>query len=104
MLVGRPFRPGWPAELRAPELPLDVRPVLQQLMAPRPGEAFDSMATVAAVLRDVALMVAARTAAPATEPSPAAESGGRPGRAVLVGLVLLLVLATLASVFFRGMS
>lgn len=38
MLVGRPFRHGWPAELRVPELPVDVRPVLQQLVAPRPGE------------------------------------------------------------------
>lgn len=103
MLVGRPFKHGWPAELRVPELPVDVRPVLQQLVAPRPGEAFESMATVAAVLRDLALMLAARTTAPATEPSPAAESGGGPGLAVLVGLVLL-VLATLAWAFFRGMS
>jgi len=76
--------------------------VLQQLVAPRPGEAFDSMATVAAVLRDVALVVAARTAAPATAASPAAVSGGWPGRPVLVGLVVLLVLATLAWAFVRG--
>ena len=102
MLVGRPFRHGWPAELRVPELPVDVRPVLQQLVAPRPGEAFDSMATVAAVLRDVALVVAARTAAPATAASPAAVRGGWPGRPVLVGLVVLLVLATLAWAFVRG--
>jgi len=102
MLVGRPFTSGWPAELRVPELPVDVRPVLQQLVAPRPGEAFDSMATVAAVLRDVALVVAARTAAPATAASPAVESRGWPGRAVFVGLVVLLVLATLAWAVFRG--
>lgn len=62
MLVGRPFKQGWPAELRVSELPVDVRPVLQQLVAPRPGEAFDSMATVAAVLRDVALLVLATLA------------------------------------------
>ncbi len=59
-------------------------------------------ATVAAVLRDVALVVAARTAAPATGASPAAVSGGWPGRPVLVGLVVLLVLATLAWAFVRG--
>lgn len=104
MLVGRPFRPGWPGEIRVPELPADVRPVLQRLVAPRPGEAFESMATVAAVLRDLGLVVAARTSAPDTEPSPTAGSTSGSGRAMLVGLGVLLVLATLAWVFFRGLS
>lgn len=104
MLAGRPYKPGWPGELRVPELPNDVQPVLQQLLAPRPGEAFDSMATVAAVLRDVGLVVTARSTAPATAPSPVADSQGGSGRAMLVGLVVLLVLATLAWAFFRGMS
>ncbi|MEQ1729968.1 MAG: protein kinase, partial [Vicinamibacterales bacterium] len=106
MMVGRPLRTGWPAELRLPELPLDVRPVLQSLVAPRPGEAYESMATVAAVLRDLALVVTARTSAPAAELLPVTEPDdrGRSGTAVVVGLVVLLVLATLAWAFFRGMS
>ncbi len=101
MLVGRPFRPGWPAELRVSELPLGVRPVLQRLLAPRPGDAFESMATVAAALRDLVLVVAARTSAPAAEPSPDVDGRGGPGRAMLVGLGVLLVLATLVWAFFR---
>ncbi len=104
MLVGRPFQPGWPAELRLPELPLDVQPVLQRLLAPRPGDAFESMASVAAVLRDLALVVAARTSMPAAEPSPDVDGRGGSGRALLAGLVVLLGLATLAWALFSGVS
>jgi len=103
LMVGRPFRPGWPAELRRPDLPLEVRPVLERLLAPRPGDAFESMATVAAELRDLVLVVAARTSAPAAEPSPDGDGRGGPGRAMLIGLVVLLVLATLAWAFFRAL-
>ena len=104
MLVGRPLKPGWPAELRVPELPLDVRPVLERLVAPHPGAAFESMDAVAAVLRDLVLVMTARTSAPAAEPASVADADGRSGRAVLVGLAVLLALATLAWAFFRRVS
>lgn len=100
MLMGRPLVAGWPAELRAPALPPEVQPVLQQLVAPRAGEAFESMATVAAVLRDVARAVA-RPSTPAVEPVLASAEPGSPGRALLVGLGALLALALGAWALFR---
>ena len=102
MLVGRPLKAGWPSELRVPELPIEVRPVLQRLVAPRQGEAFESMATVAAVLRDLGLVVAARTAASASEAAPADPERRGFGTAAAVGLVVLLVLAVLAWALVRG--
>lgn len=106
MLVGRPFKSGWPAELRVPELALEVRPVLQRLVAPRQGEAFESMAAVAAVLRDLVLVAAARASGAATAAVPVTEPDvrGGSGRAMLVGLGVLLVLAGLAWAFVRSVS
>ncbi len=104
MLVGRPYRPGWPAELRAPELPVDVRPVLQRLLAPRPGEAFESMSTVAAVLRDLGLVLAVRTPVPPAGATSAPEGRGASGTAVVAGLVVVVVLVALLWALSGGVS
>ena len=55
MLVGRPLRVGWPAELRLAEIPAEAQPVLHALTSSRAGEQYESMATAAAALRDLAV-------------------------------------------------
>ena len=55
MLVGRPLRLGWPAELRLAEIPAEAQPVLQALTSSRAGEQYESMATAAAALRELAM-------------------------------------------------
>ena len=60
MLVGRPLRHGWPAELRLGEIPADVQPVLRALASSRAGERYESMATAAAAIRELAESFAAR--------------------------------------------
>ena len=60
MLVGRPLKHGWPAELRIGAVPAEVQPVLQALASSRAGERYESMATAAAALRELAESFAAR--------------------------------------------
>lgn len=54
MLVGRPLKVGWPAELRVAGVPIDVQPILRNLTSSRAGEKYESMATAAAALRELA--------------------------------------------------
>ena len=55
MLVGRPLRHGWPAELRLGAVPAGGQPVVQALASSRAGEQYESMATAAAALRELAM-------------------------------------------------
>lgn len=65
MLVGRPVRRGWPAEVKNEHIPEPVRPVLRRLLAEHGAEVFPSMALASAALRDAMLRL---TVTPATAP------------------------------------
>lgn len=60
MLVGRPLKHGWPGELRLSQIPAEAKPVLQALTSSREGERYESMATAAAALRELAEAFEAR--------------------------------------------
>jgi len=101
MLVGRPIRRGWPAELRNDHLPEAVRPILKRLLAETGTEVFPSMALASAALRDAMLRLTAVPAPTvpmpaATEPLLTAEAKVRPGLWVALALAAIAAIAWVA--------
>lgn len=93
MLVGRPLKAGWPGELRLPQIPPGVRPVLERLTRADAVERFDAMATLAGTLRAVAAQLET-DAAPRPQPGdvePAAPSRTATGMIAGAAIVAVLV-------------
>lgn len=88
MLVGRPVKRGWPAEVRDEHVPEVVRPVLRQLLAGGTPEQHASMALASAALRDALLRL---TAAPASTHVAVAEPPAPKARPSLMLLLAIVV-------------
>ena len=96
MLVGRPLKGGWPGELRVPQVPADVRPVLERLTLARPADRFDSMATLAGTLRAIAGEFEPGDAAP----KPPQTAGNQPARSHRTAVVVVLGAAVAAALWW----
>lgn len=104
MLVGRPIKRGWPAELKNDHLPEAVRPILRRLLADHGAEVYPSMALASAALRDAMLRltaapIAAAHAAEQPEPIITTDTTVRP--VVWMALAVVLVLALVWFLFPR---
>ena len=104
MLVGRPIKRGWPAELKNEHIPEPVRPILKRLLADHGAEVFPSMALASAALRDAMLRLTATPAAPVpapveAEPIITTDTTVRPG--VWMALAVVVVLALVWFLFPR---
>lgn len=101
MLVGRPVKRGWPAEVRDEHVPELVRPVLRKLLAGGTSDQFSDMALASAALRDVLLRLSAApdpSAAPKLPlPAPVitTDTEVRPGLWMALALVVVAALAWL---------
>ncbi|MBS1820184.1 MAG: protein kinase [Acidobacteria bacterium] len=98
MLVGRPIRRGWPAELKVDQLPQVVRPVLRKLLSSDPKEQYGDMALASAALREAMEQLGGATqAVPVPTRTPARSTSSRTYILAALLLVLLVVAVWLLS-------